>query len=460
MNNSLLTVKEVAAQLKISTSTVYRLCKRGLPHIHKTFGIRIQEEALDRWTDQDQSIQVLSEKILQNALTKIPPVDIDKAKGGIEVARSSRSRRNYGYGSVYVRITSEGISRYYIDYRNKRGKRIQKLVKQASSWEMAEDALKAAVFNEFYAERKTQKKKITFRSWSKVYQRDYSSFNKSWKEVEYMMKPLIVFFKDTELRQIVPSAFQRFIKSRQKIGNLPATLNRYISLVKRMMNVAIEEGYLEDNPVKIKKFSEEDREKTRVISEEEEATILKNSYPQLRSFLIIALNTGMRAGEIYRLTWKQADLPDRMITVEKTKSGRVRQIPINEGLFQELVRIRNRNTQSEYLFYNPRTGRPITSMKKAFAGALKRSGLSGIRIHDYRHSAASRWIRSGVDIQTVKELLGHADITTTMRYVHTNVQAKRKAVDLLESRPICYTTVTREKGESTAQLQSPFFSVN
>lgn len=458
--NQLLTVKEVADRLKISPATVYRLCKRGLPHIHKTFGIRIQEGALNEWIDQGKNIQLLAENILQNALTNIPPIDIDKVKGGIEVARSSLSRRNYGYGSVYVRLTSEGVPRYYIDFRTRKGDRVQKLIKQASSWEMAEDALKAVVFNEFYAERKTQKKRITFRSWSKVYQRDYSSFNKSWKEVEYMMKPLTEFFKDTELRQIVPSAFQRFIKSRQKIGNSPATLNRYISLVKRMMNVAIEEGYLEDNPVKIKKFSEEDREKTRVISEEEEAAILKNSYPQLRSFLIIALNTGMRAGEIYRLFWKQIDLPDRMITVEKTKSGRVRQIPINEGLFQELVRMRNRNAQGEYLFYNPRTGRPITSMKKAFAGALERSGLSGIRIHDYRHSAASRWIRSGVDVQTVKELLGHADITTTMRYVHTNVQAKRKAVDLLESRPICYTTVTRERGERPAQPQSPFFSVN
>ena len=91
-----------------------------------------------------------------------------------------------------------------------------------------------------------------------------------------------------------------------------------------------------------------------------------------------------------------------------------------------------------------------------------RAGLSGseIRIHDYRHSAAGRWIRSGVDVQTVRELLGHADITTTMRYVHTNIQAKRKAVDLLDSRPLCYTTGTREKGERPAQLQGPFFSVN
>ena len=120
MSNSLLTVKDVAERLKISTSTVYRLCKRGLPHIHKTFGIRVQERELDKWTNQDRSIHILAENILQNALTKIPPIDIDRTKGGIEVARK-KTRHNYGYGSVYIRKTKTGIPRFYVDYYDRGG---------------------------------------------------------------------------------------------------------------------------------------------------------------------------------------------------------------------------------------------------------------------------------------------------------------------------------------------------
>ncbi len=78
--NQLLTAQEVAERLKISTSTVYRLCKQGLPHIKKSYGIRIREEDLNKWIEQDRKVLTIAEGILKNALTNSPPADIDKPK--------------------------------------------------------------------------------------------------------------------------------------------------------------------------------------------------------------------------------------------------------------------------------------------------------------------------------------------------------------------------------------------
>jgi integrase len=372
---------------------------------------------------------------------------------------------NLGYGSIYNRITRTGICRWYLSYRDGNGKRVRHVIPHAHSQEQAVRVLLETIDREFHGKHEQKPKKIGFKQWANIYLRDYSRVtNKSWKDDEYRMKALEEFYGEKELRKISLLDVQRFRKSRLKAGNAKSTVNRYISLLKRMMNIAILENYLESNPVKVKKFSEQDRERTRVISEDEEAAIMEHSSPQLKSFLIIALATGMRTGEIYRLSWKQIDLQERMITIERTKSGRLRHIPINQTLFQELVSMRSRNARSQYLFHNPRTGKPVTSMKKAFHGALGRAGLTGIRIYDCRHTAATRWIRSGVDVQTVKELLGHADITTTQRYLHSNAEAKREAVDLLDSgskmRSVWHTSDTRRRGERSVQLPSRLFSAN
>lgn len=374
-----------------------------------------------------------------------------------------RGRLKFPYGSIYQRKPEAS---WTLDYRDPNtGKRIQKVTKVSSAEEAHEELLRRCFPRLLKSkEAKEGKREITFSEWAKTYLENYSSLNKSWRDDHSRMKPFTEFFNDRELREIVPSDVQRFVKSRKKAGNSPGTLNRYLSLLKRMMNVAIEEGYLEANPVKVKKFSEQDREKTRVISEQEEAAIMEHASPWLKSFLVIALNTGMRTGEIFRLSWKQIDLHERMITVEVTKSGKTRHVPISERLFQELVSMKSRNAKSQYLFYNPKTGRPITSMKTAFRNTLRRAGLSGIRLYDTRHTAATRWIRSGVDVQTVKELLGHSDISITSKYLHTNIEAKRKAVEMLSQKPqkseSVTNSVTSKKPEEYRPLPSHLFSAN
>jgi len=435
MNNSLLTVKDVASRLKISTSTVYRVCKRGLPHTRKTFGIRIREEDLDKWIHQDKRTFGLAENILHNALTIMPPSDIDKAKGGIEVAIQNKGRRRFAYGSIYQRKPG---GKWTIDYRDKNGRRVQKISRHATCWEEAHESLKMAVLKEFYSANgiNKEKRKIGFHDFSKVFIKDYVMVTKkSWKSDVSRMKPLVKHFVNTDLGEISPLMIERFRSSRLKAGNTKSTVNRYIALLKTMLNTAIEEGYIKENPsLKIKLYPEQDIIKERILTEDEEAKLKAASATHLRSIITVALNSGMRPSEIFNLEWKQVDLRRRMITVEKTKAGRLRHIPINQELFQELLIMKEKTDRNPLVFPNPKTGKPFSSVKTAYKAALRRSGLVGIRLYDCRHTFASRLVQKGADIETVRSLLGHSSLKMTQRYTHSNDQIKKATVELLDSK--------------------------
>ena len=142
----------------------------------------------------------------------------------------------------------------------------------------------------------------------------------------------------------------------------------------------------------------------------------------------------MRRAEILNLQWDQIDFNRRRIKVEKTKSGRVRYIPINEALFNELCRLKSVSGENPYVFTNPRTGEQYIDMKTGFKGACGRAKIKGLRFHDLRHTFASRLLEKGADIETVRDLLGHHSITITQRYTHSTDDRKRSAVELLSSK--------------------------
>ena len=163
--------------------------------------------------------------------------------------------------------------------------------------------------------------------------------------------------------------------------------------------------------------------------------------------IVVALNTGMRKAEILNLKWDQVDLKARRIKVEKTKSGKVRFIPVNNALHNVLNRLGSENGQCPYVFFNPETMKPYVDMKKGFKAACRRAGIEGLRFHDLRHTFATRLVAKGADIETIRDLLGHHSITVTQRYTHSNDDRKRAAVDLLSGKAedkSCDVFVTQE----------------
>ena len=97
-------------------------------------------------------------------------------------------------------------------------------------------------------------------------------------------------------------------------------------------------------------------------------------------------------GEIPNLQWNQIDFRTRTIRIEKTKSGKVRYIPITSSLYKELLKLKSRNGLNSYVFFNPETRKPYKDIKKAFRGACRRANIKDLTFHSLRHTVGSRAI--------------------------------------------------------------------
>ena len=139
-------------------------------------------------------------------------------------------------------------------------------------------------------------------------------------------------------------------------------------------------------------------------------------------------------GEVLSLKWELIDFENKMLTVERTKSGKPLTIPINGDLWEELKRLRSLDGTSTYVFENPKTGKPITTIRTAFEGACRRAEITGLTFHRLRHTVASRLIERHADIEEVRSLLGHSSIAITQRYVHATDDRRRAAVELLSKK--------------------------
>jgi integrase len=163
---------------------------------------------------------------------------------------------------------------------------------------------------------------------------------------------------------------------------------------------------------------------------------LLSGMPQgtLRDFVIFAINTGARRGEILSLKWDAVDIERRFIVIRstdtfKTKTGRDRTIPLNEGALSVLVRRRG-SASGAYVFHI--RGRPVNgnTITHRFKAAARAAGLpESIHVHSLRHSCASLLMQSGASITAVKELLGHSTIATTQIYTHNTTESLRREIE-------------------------------
>ena len=138
----------------------------------------------------------------------------------------------------------------------------------------------------------------------------------------------------------------------------------------------------------------------------------------------------MRRGEILGLKWKQVDLNHGFILLDTTKNGERKEIPIDDTL-QEMFSEMPHSIESIHVFTD-RDGNPYKSIKHSFSTALRKAGIHDFRFHDCRHTFASHLVMAGVDLVSVKDLLGHKSLTMTLRYAHLASGHKRKAVNTLD----------------------------
>jgi integrase len=258
---------------------------------------------------------------------------------------------------------------------------------------------------------------------------------RSWQiSKKYMVKQLVSRFINFKLSQFNTNIVEEFQTERLNKGNKPATANRLLAAIKHMFTKACEWEMITEETLKRVhkvKFLQENNKRLRYLTKEECQSLINACDKHLKPIVIAALNTGMRRGEIFSLNWNNIDLKHGFILLEKTKNGDRREIPINDTLKRTLQGLARR-LDVPSVFYDHSTGKPYTDIKHSFTSACRRAGILDFRFHDLRHTFASHLIMAGVDITTVKELLGHKTLTMTLRYAHLAPSHKVKAVDILD----------------------------
>jgi integrase len=261
-------------------------------------------------------------------------------------------------------------------------------------------------------------------------------------------------------------------KSKIKDGLKPAGVNRPVSSLKAMLNKAVDWDVLEKNPLdRVRPLKEDKNPITRYLTVDEESHLRKalvdrqqnqiverdrynhwlmergrETLPVLSDYqytdylkpmVLIALNTGMRRGELFNLRVDDINFKSKQVQVKgsNAKSGNTRYIPLTvEGLatlkswFEQ-----NEFQDSDLVFPSPVTGKRFDNIKKSWARLMGLAQIRNFRFHDLRHSYASKLVSRGADLYVVKELLGHASIETTQRYVHLAPEHKARTVELLNA---------------------------
>ena len=148
--------------------------------------------------------------------------------------------------------------------------------------------------------------------------------------------------------------------------------------------------------------------------------------------VLLALNTGLRRGEIFNLKWTDIDFSRKTLTVEgaTTKSGQTRHIALNAEIIRVLQEWQQQ-TVSELVFQSPVTGEPFNNIKTSWSQLRKNANITDFRFHDLRHTFASKLVMADVNLYTVKELMGHSTIQMTERYAHLAPEHKATAVERL-----------------------------
>ena len=470
MGQPLLSVREVSSALSVHPKTLYKWTALGrIPCLRINGLLRFRKKDFEDWQDKHKSQPLEYLELLPKLDPWLESYDKMLLKGESALSNKSSRRVNYSFGAIYSRRTKQGKDRWYLDYRDTRGKRIQRVIRQAVSRQQAAIALQKAVQDVFNAQHniKPSSKPVSFPELASQYLERYAKTNKrSWKTDRSYIKSMTEYFGNAPLAEISSFHIEGYKAERLKQNVKPSTVNRCLAVLRRMLNLSVEWGYLQEHQrPKFKLFSEKDNRKERILTQDEEIRLFQASAPHLRPILTLALHTGMRLGEILSLSWAQVDLRKGLIRVERTKSGLSRLIPINTSLYGVLEAIRGQSSGAS-LFRNAKTEKPLGSVKTAFKAACRRAGIIGLRFHDLRHTFASRLVENGADLITVKELLGHSSVKITERYTHSQSEQKKSAVALLAVKSsekasseenllhICDTAGSRKPGKTGIPLYS------
>ena len=225
--------------------------------------------------------------------------------------------------------------------------------------------------------------------------------------------------------------------------------NRLMARLRHIFTWSIAEGLTERSPFTrggvslVKLDHRAETERTRRLQRGERTRLLQHAHPHLQALIIAALSTGCRRGELLSLQWSQIRRDEHgaarwiELPASKTKTNDLRVIPVSSDL-RAVLEMRRTDPMGHplppdaYVFGNA-VGEPLTSIRTAWRNTCRRAGIRDLHFHDLRREFACRLLESSADLHDVRDFLGHANITTTSRYLRSTPVRLAQALERMEA---------------------------
>lgn len=248
---------------------------------------------------------------------------------------------------------------------------------------------------------------------------------------------LIPFFGNKCLDEISSYNIEQFKSYLLRERNLaPKSVNNYLCILSRCLKSAVEWEMVTDVPkIKLLKIPPQ---KYDFLNEAEIEILLQQASGMWHDMILLAVRTGLRFGELIALQWEDINLKENILTVQRNlvrgiegspKNNKTRAVPLSPSVVQML----QNKEHNKYLFHDA-GGAPLKyiACRKKLHKICVTAGLRKISWHVLRHSFASHLAAKRNSIIAIKELLGHSDIKTTLRYAHINLPLLQNAIESLE----------------------------
>lgn len=275
-------------------------------------------------------------------------------------------------------------------------------------------------------------------------------------------------FMDTAMSDIIPWTIEKWRADQRKAAKATTTINRDVTTLHSVLSKAVQWHVIDRHPLHgLKPLKTDQHGSVRYLSEEEELRLRDalarrdacmkaarargnawrrdRGYPvmpdmdhqpygdHLTPLTVLALNTGLRRGELFNLCWSDVHVDKRLLTVRgvTAKTGQTRHVPLNTEALSVLTAWRGQTTKEGYVFPGrDGTGR-LDNVRKAWTALLREAKIEGFRFHDTRHHFASRLVMAGTPLYTVQQLLGHHSPLMTAKYAHLSPDHQAAAVERL-----------------------------
>lgn len=311
-------------------------------------------------------------------------------------------------------------------------------------------------FNLFQLHKEWMSSKIYFkRDERTIYQ--YERFFISHLEKHFGSKNIETFHS---------SDFDKLMKQLVERGMKPKSVNNVLAFIKQIFKYAEDENLIKSNPLKkVKKISEPQRDFQYLLEDEIKVLLRSNRFEPIYPVLLIALNTGLRIGEIFGLCWDCINIERRQMVIkrtlsrkglkESTKTKLIRVLPMNDAvlnLFRELLR----NQKSSKFVFADGSGnalKPDHFSSREFKRALDRADIKRIRFHDLRHTYASNYMMKGGNLYDLQKLLGHTKSETTNVYAHLAPEHLQEAAKVINFE------VNDDSTSDLSKLNSPYLAL-